>query len=127
MDNRIQSYQLHQLPKPSVRPKAPDKQTKAFKDILNQHLVNNSSLLKISKHAEKRLQERGIIINPDRWSMISEKVSEAKTKGVQESLVIVKEAALLVSAKNNIVITALDRNEAKSQIFTNINGTIVID
>ena len=47
--------------------------------------------------------------------------------GVTDSLVLTKEAALVVSAKNNTVITAMGRDEASSQIFTNINGTILID
>ncbi|PEZ81367.1 hypothetical protein CN380_10640 [Bacillus sp. AFS017274] len=34
---------------------------------------------------------------------------------------------LLVSTKNNKVITVMDRDEATSQIFTNINGTIILD
>ena len=62
-----------------------------------------------------------------RWQQISEKVIEAKKLGVKESLVLLDDAALIVSAKNQTVITAMDRNEATSQIFTNINGTIVMD
>ena len=52
---------------------------------------------------------------------------EAKKLGVKESLVLLDDAALIVSAKNQTVITAMDRKEAMSQIFTNINGTIVMD
>ena len=47
--------------------------------------------------------------------------------GVKESLVLVDDAALIVSAKNNTVITAMNRAEATAQIFTNINGTILMD
>ena len=47
--------------------------------------------------------------------------------GIKESLVLLNNAALIVSAKNNTVITAMDREEAIDQIFTNINGTIIMN
>ncbi|WNF35456.1 TIGR02530 family flagellar biosynthesis protein [Bacillaceae bacterium IKA-2] len=126
MVSKIQSYHLHQLPKPTSVTKKQGTPVTQFKDILQQRLVDTSEL-KISKHAQKRLQDRGIEIDQEKWSQISTKVQEAKTKGVHESLVVLKDAALVVSAKNNTVITVMDRNEAKSQIFTNINGTILMD
>lgn len=42
-------------------------------------------------------------------------------------LYCLKKQRLIVSAKNNTVITAMDRKEAQTQIFTNINGTIILD
>lgn len=99
----------------------------AFHSHLTQAIQNTSSQLKISKHAKTRLEERNIFINPQQWSKIEEKIAKAKGMGVHDSLVIMKDAALIVSAKNNTVITAMDIAEAKSQIFTNINGTILMD
>jgi flagellar operon protein len=98
--------------------------TTSFKDLLVQE--QNRSL-KISKHAKQRLTERNIHINTEQWMQIQKRVWEAKQKGINESLVLTNEAALIVSAKNNTVITAMNREEAKSQIFTNINGTILLD
>lgn len=54
-------------------------------------------------------------------------MNEAKQKGVRDSVVILNDAALLVSAKNNTVVTAMDREEATEKVFTNIDGTILID
>ena len=51
----------------------------------------------------------------------------SKKKGVNESLVIVNNAALIVSAKNETVITAMNLQEASNQIFTNINGAIIVN
>ncbi|WP_419392477.1 TIGR02530 family flagellar biosynthesis protein [Cytobacillus praedii] len=92
-----------------------------------QHALQSDNKLTVSKHAQERLLQRGIHINEARWNQIEEKVQEAKNKGVKESLVLLKDAALIVSAKNNTVITAMDREEARTQIFTNINGTILLD
>lgn len=83
--------------------------------------------LSISKHANERLQQRGIVIDETKWQQIEAKVKQARNMGVKESLVLLNDAALIVSAKNNTVITAMDRQEATEQIFTNINGTIVMN
>ena len=82
--------------------------------------------LKISIHASERMQLRNISISEHEWDVITEKISEAKQKGVKQPLVILDQATLIVSATNNTVITALDRYEAKEQLFTNIDGTIVL-
>src|SRR5699024_3607352 len=83
--------------------------------------------LKISKHASERLKERNITIDKTQWQTINEKLKEAKQKGVTDSLVVLSDAALVVSAKNNTVVTAMNVNEARNRIFTNINGTILLN
>ena len=60
------------------------------------------------------------------WTFTSE-VAEAKQKGLDETLVLADDVALIVSAKNATVITAMDRSEAGSQIFSNINGAIILE
>jgi flagellar operon protein len=92
-----------------------------------QTAIQKKTKLTLSKHASERLQQRGIEISPERWDKIEAKVKQAKDKGVNDSLVLLKDAALIVSAKNNTVITAMGRHEAEEQIFTNINGTIVME
>lgn len=96
-----------------------------FADHL-QAAIKNDTNLTISKHAKTRLEQRNIEISSEDWKKISEKVTEAKQMGVNESLVLLDHAALIVSAKNQTVITAMDRSETNSKIFTNINGTIII-
>lgn len=83
--------------------------------------------LKISKHASERMKERNIEIPDQLWQTIGEKVHEARQKGVIDSLVVLDKAALLISAKNNTVVTAMERAETENRIFTNINGTILIE
>ncbi|MBY6036088.1 flagellar protein [Fictibacillus nanhaiensis] len=123
MSERIHAHQLYQ---PTLLPKRTNKteSNHAFKSLLNKEL---QSALTISKHAQKRLDDRNIKITDSSWNKISEKVKEAGTKGVKDSLVILRDVTLVVNAPNQTVITALGRNEADSKIFTNINGAIVID
>jgi len=118
---RVPSQQL-------VNQKQPFKPTISPKQSFLEHLnkAAQPTELKISKHASERLLERNIHITDAEWAHVNDKVNEAKLKGIKESLVLMDQAALIVSAKNSTVITAMDRIEAKDQLFTNIDGTIVL-
>lgn len=83
--------------------------------------------LKISKHAQARIAERDIEIKPEQWWAIYEKLNEAKAMGIREPLVLTKDKAIVVSAKNDTVITVMNRSEAKTHIFSNIDGAILLD
>ena len=98
-------------------------------DQFSDHLIGaiSGKKLTISKHANLRMAQRGIDIGSKQWDAIESKVTEARSKGVKESLVLLNNAALIVSTKNQTVITAMNREEASSQIFTNIDGTIILD
>lgn len=95
----------------------------SFKEILE----HEHSSIKVSKHAKQRMADRGIVIGENQWNIIDKKMKEARQKGVNDSLIIMDQAALIVNVKNSTVITALDKEEAVAQIFTNINGTIIIN
>lgn len=105
------------------------KQTLPPKQSFLQHLQEASDKLqlKVSKHAQERLIERNITISDAEWQQVTDKVLQARKLGIKDSLVLMDKAALIVSAKNATVITAMDRKEANDQIFTNIDGTIVIN
>lgn len=113
---------------PGIRQAITAKQVTPPKQAFLQHLheATVKTELKVSKHANQRLLERNIHISDAQWQLVSDKVSEARSKGVKDSLVLMEQAALIVSAKNATVITAMDRKEAKNQLFTNIDGTIVL-
>ncbi|PIC97175.1 flagellar protein [Sporosarcina sp. P26b] len=117
---------IHRIPSPPpIRQGQIQAQSKqSFLEHLQ--LATQPEKLKISKHANDRLQERGIQMTDSEWAHISQKVDEAKRKGIRDSLVLTDQAALIVSAKNSTVITAMNRMEAKDQLFTNIDGTILL-
>ncbi|MFD1336115.1 TIGR02530 family flagellar biosynthesis protein [Oceanobacillus iheyensis] len=120
MDHRI--YQTPPLiVPPTKKSQSPKQSTVSFKDVLQEQ-----NQLKISKHATERMHERNISINDKQWELIQDKMQEAKDKGVTDSLVVLNDATLVVSTSNNTVVTAMDRHEFSSKIFTNINGTILI-
>ncbi|WKB34862.1 TIGR02530 family flagellar biosynthesis protein [Terrilactibacillus sp. S3-3] len=100
-------------------------QSASFKQLLNSEL--DQAPVTISKHAKQRLVDRHINISPVKWEQIHQKMQEASKMGISDSLVLTKEAALVVNAHKNTVITAMNLKEAKTHIFTNINGTIVLN
>lgn len=120
---------IHRIPsQPLIHQGQSLKSVQSPKQAFIQHLheAKQKMELKVSKHASDRLLERNIHITDAEWEKVTEKVAEAKSKGIKDSLVLMNQAALIVSAKNATVITAMDRTEAKDQLFTNIDGTIVL-
>ncbi|MGG2053532.1 TIGR02530 family flagellar biosynthesis protein [Lysinibacillus pakistanensis] len=123
----MDKFSIHRVPlHPSIRQVQPSpiKSQQSFQAHLQE--ATKQQELKVSKHAQERIMERKIAISDQEWQVVSDKVFEAHSKGVKQPLVLMDQAALIVSAKNATVITAMDRTEAKQQLFTNIDGTIVL-
>lgn len=119
-----------------------------FKDVLSGNLENganaaklsnlnliakDSSLKKIelpavkfSNHAIERMQSRGISYSPEDINKLSQAVQKAAAKGSKDTLVLMDNSALIVSVKNNTVVTVMDKNALKENVFTNIDSTIVM-
>lgn len=104
------------------QPKVHTTSIKSFASVLQE----TQQSLKISKHASQRISQRNISISDTEWQKIEDKLTLAKEKGLNDSLFLTENAALIVNVKNSTVITALDRQEAGQQIFTNIDGAIII-
>jgi flagellar operon protein len=80
--------------------------------------------LKFSQHAVDRMQARGIRFEPETLRMIEGAVDRARAKGSRDTLVLTDSSALVVSAKNNTVVTVMDRASMKESVFTNIDSTV---
>ncbi|WP_339261737.1 TIGR02530 family flagellar biosynthesis protein [Lysinibacillus sp. FSL K6-3209] len=123
----MDKFSIHRVPLyPTIRQKQPTPTNTQQSFSAHLHEATNQQELKVSKHAHERIKERNIAITEQEWQVVSDKVFEAQSKGVKQPLVLMDQAALIVSAKNATVITAMDRTEAKQQLFTNIDGTIVL-
>ncbi len=83
-------------------------------------------VLKFSNHAVERMSDRGIHFTPDEITKMEEAVHKAAQKGGREALLITKNNAAIVSLKNNTVVTVVDRNSLKNNVFTNIDATVFI-
>jgi flagellar operon protein len=52
-------------------------------------------------------------------------VQRAAEKGSRSALVLVDDAAFVVSVPNKTVITAVDREHMREQVFTNIDSAVI--
>lgn len=95
-----------------------------FGDILKQK-IDQSTGLKFSKHAEQRLQSRNINLSQVQKEKINQAVKKAEEKGVKDSLVLLENMAFVVNVKNRTVITAVNSDELKNNVFTNIDGAVI--
>ncbi len=97
-------------------------ETKANSPNLNQV----SQGLKFSAHATQRLRERQISFDPETMSRMNDAITKADAKGVQDTLILTDKAALIVSVPNRTVVTAMDKNNLSGNVFTNIDGAVII-
>lgn len=96
----------------------------SFQEVLQK--TNNNEELKFSKHASNRLNDRNIELTSDQLERLQDGTKKAMLKGIKDSLVMVDEFAFIVNTKSNTVITAMDQTETKDNIFTNIDGAVII-
>lgn len=81
--------------------------------------------LKFSNHAIERMHSRGISYTPETMKNIETAVAKAAAKGSKDTLVLTGDSALIVSVKNNTVVTVMDKNAMKENVFTNIDSTVM--
>ena len=99
----------------------------SFEEILKQKQdVSESLELKFSKHASMRLENRKINLSKEQSERLESGVQKASEKGIRESLVIVDSLAFIVNVPNKTVVTAMDRTESDDNIYTNIDGAVII-
>lgn len=96
----------------------------SFQDILKNKTTTGE--LKFSKHASVRLEQRGIQLTPGQMERLSDGTARAGQKGIKDSLVIVDELAFIVNVPNHTVVTAMESAEATTNVFTNIDGAVIM-
>lgn len=106
-----------------------DTSKKSFGQILvqkEQEVLLNESEVKFSKHASNRLEDRNIVLSSDQVTRLTEGTKRAGEKGIKDSLVMMDKLAFIVNVPNNTVVTAMDQTETKENIFTNIDGAVIV-
>lgn len=126
MDNRIYFPQHPVKPAgvpSSNRSQVKNDKTGQFQKILNDQLKIG---LKFSQHARQRLQSRNINLSDEDLRQLENAVEKAREKGACESLILMGDLALVVSVKNHTVITAVDGDSIKENVFTNIDSAVIM-
>jgi flagellar operon protein len=81
--------------------------------------------LKFSAHAQTRIKSRGIDVSPQMMDKLTNAVDTAQQKGSKNSLVLFSNAAFIVNIPNRTVVTAMDGENIRENIFTNIDSTVL--
>ena len=83
--------------------------------------------MSFSRHATKRLEQRGLEMDETRLDRLEQAVGRAAEKGSRDSLILLDELALVVSVHNRTVVTAMDETTSKEHVFTNIDSVVIAD
>lgn len=102
-----------------------DQNEPSFREVFQQQLNQNSGV-NFSKHAVKRVMDHNIEISQESLDKLQEGVRMANEKKLGDTLILVDKTAFVVNAQNNTVITAMNNDEVKGNVFTNINGTVIL-
>ena len=97
----------------------------SFSDYLNQ-AISETSDVTFSKHALTRLESRNIELNDGDLRKLTDAINQAQSKGVQDSLILMNGLAFIVSIRDRTVVTAMPLGDTSSNIFTNIDGTVIV-
>lgn len=107
-----------QTPSQSVKP------TTSFATILDRKLPAQG--LKFSQHAQERLAARGISLNDADLQKLEGAVNSVAQKGGKDSLIMMGDAAFVVSVSNRTVVTAVDRAGLQGNVFTKIDSAVIV-
>lgn len=97
----------------------------SFADVLRNTIEKNSEV-NFSNHAIKRAVDHNMDITDDELNRLNEGVRLASEKNLDDTLILVGEKAFVVSVKNNTVITTVNNNSIQGNVFTNINGAVIV-
>jgi flagellar operon protein len=100
----------------------------SFGAVLRQEMDRQSQTQDVafSKHAQARVEQRGIQITDTLMDQLRLGLARAQEKGATNVLAMDEEKAFIINVPNAKVITALTQDELKENIFTNIDGAVFL-
>jgi flagellar operon protein len=88
-------------------------------------LLARTHSVSFSRHALERLQRRGIELGEQQLSRLGDGVDRAAGKGSRASVVFVDGTAFVVAVPKRTVVTAVDPEHMREQVFTNIDSAVI--
>lgn len=83
--------------------------------------------LSFSAHAVQRMRAHGIVMDAESRRQIESALQLARTKGIRESLVVTGKVNWIISVPNSAVITAVPRGANQGDVFSQIDGAVIMD
>lgn len=109
----------------SVTPVSESKSSVGFNNILQKE-INKRDGFTLSNHAAQRLKDRNINLDETDMNRINEGLNKAEEKGAKDSLILYKDVVMVASIKNKTIITAVDKDSSKDNVFTNIDSVVML-
>lgn len=103
----------------------PGVKTPSFEDVLGRISASKEEV-KISKHAADRLASRNIQLSSEDMGKINDAVNKAEAKGIKEALILMNDKVFIANIKNRTIITASTESDLKDNVFTNIDGAVIV-
>jgi flagellar operon protein len=101
-----------------------------FGTLLKEQLDKNSGVeektLQFSKHAQERVEQRGIELTDELIQDLNDAVSKADAKGAKDVVIFDSVNAFIVNVPNKTVVTTMSGSEMRDNIFTNIDGAVML-
>ena len=88
-------------------------------------LREKSGGVSFSAHARSRLAGRRIEMNDADMAKLNDAVIRAESRGSRDSLIVLADKAFIVNIPNRTVITAMDGESIRENVFTNIDSTVI--
>ena len=103
-------------------------ETSGFGTMLQQRLEQTQEKqgVAFSKHARERAEERGIEVTPTLLNRLTDSVEKAQEKGAKTILALDSSQAFIINVPTYRVITTMNQEEMKENIFTNIDGAVIL-
>lgn len=96
----------------------------SFSNILNREIEKKNTGYTISNHAAQRLN--GVEFTKEDYNSIQSGLNKARMKGSKNTLMLYKDMAIVASVENNTIITAVDKDRVKENVFTNIDSVVIL-
>ena len=97
-----------------------------FGALLNQELKVAEPAISFSKHAQSRAEERGIQVDDALMGQLADSVERAQAKGATNILAFDATRAFIINVPHGRVITTMSQEEMEENIFTNIDGAVLL-
>ena len=97
-----------------------------FGALLNQELKVAEPAISFSKHAQSRAAERGIQVDDTLMWQLADSVERAQAKGATNILAFDATRAFIINVPHGRVITTMSQEEMEENIFTNIDGAVLL-
>ena len=97
-----------------------------FGALLQQELKVAEPAISFSKHAQNRAAERGIQVDDALMGQLADSVERAQAKGATNILAFDATRAFIINVPHGRVITTMSQEEMEENIFTNIDGAVLL-